>query len=232
MSNRNTAPVIAIDGPSGVGKTTIASLLAQSLGYHILASGFIYRVVALISLRQNINIEKQAERAEVLKKCMDLSMRFELLKKGDVDVYVDESKWTNELRSDECAGRAAKMASFPELRTALMSYQHNFIRLPGLVAEGRDMGTIVFPEAVLKIFLNASLEERGRRYHKQLKNSCNGDILGNLEKQLERRDALDKGRTVAPLVKAQDAVEVDTTSMSVEETVEHLMQLVKGLIKT
>lgn len=224
MSSVNRIPVIAIDGPSGVGKTTIASLLAEKFAYHILVSGFLYRVLAWLSLKNKIVLDDVDAVTRTLAECIQLGVRFEQSGTG-VEVYLGQKNLSHDLLEESCAGQASRLAGIPALRRGLVSYQRSFARTPGLVAEGRDMGTVIFPEARLKIFLIATLEERAKRRYEQLKNQRNDGTLTTLIKQLELRDKRDKERAIAPLVQAQDATMIDTTHKTIDQVINQIVQL-------
>ncbi|MSQ55577.1 MAG: (d)CMP kinase [Betaproteobacteria bacterium] len=204
-------PVIAIDGPSSSGKGTVASLVARRLGFHLLESGALYRLVALASEHAGIPTDNDPPLAGIAAR---LDARFEggrvLL--GGADV-------TEELRSEACGMRASAISSYPFVRKALLQRQRGFRLAPGLVADGRDMGTVVFPDAVLKVFLTASLAERAARRHKQLKEKGIDATLAALSRDLEERDARDATRAVAPLAPAADAVQLDSSGLPIDEVV-------------
>jgi cytidylate kinase len=209
-----SVPVIAIDGPSASGKGTIAKRVAQVLGFHYLESGALYRLVALLSLRTGeIDEGKLAAAAE----SMDLVFANEkiILEKQDV---------TEKLRTQECSNRASEVAKLPPVRKALLTRQRTFRQPPGLVADGRDMGTVVFPDAELKVFLTASPEVRAERRYKQLIEKGIGANLRALSRDLEERDARDANRPVAPLVPAPDSQVLDSSALSVEAVVERILE--------
>ncbi len=207
----SAVPVIAIDGPSSSGKGTVASLVAQRLGFHLLESGALYRLVALASLNADVPTDNEPLLAGIAAR---LAARFEggRVMLGGRDV-------TEELRSEACGMRASAIASYPFVRKALLERQRGFRLAPGLVADGRDMGTVVFPDALLKVFLTASLAERAARRHKQLKEKGINANLAALSRDLEERDARDATRAVAPLAPAADAVQLDSSGLPIDEVV-------------
>jgi cytidylate kinase len=210
-------PVIAIDGPTASGKGTVAARVAAALGFHLLESGALYRLVALASGRADVATDNEPQLARI---AAGLDVRFEggrvLL--GGEDV-------TEALRSEECGMRASAVAAHPFVRKALLDRQRAFCRPPGLVADGRDMGTIVFPAADLKVFLTASVPARAARRHKQLIEKGISANLAALSRDLAERDARDASRSVAPLAPAIDAVLLDSTSRAVEEVVSLVLDL-------
>jgi cytidylate kinase len=208
-------PVIAIDGPSASGKGTIASRVARELGFHYLESGALYRVLALVSLRQDALDE--ATLAEVAAR-MDVSFQ-------GGDVLLDDEDVSSQIRSEPCGIRASEVARLPAVRQALLRRQRAFRRMPGLVADGRDMGTVVFPDAPLKIFLTASPEVRAERRYKQLKEKGIDANLRALSRDLLERDERDTKRAVAPLVPAPDSQVLDSSALSIEEVVDRILKL-------
>jgi cytidylate kinase len=207
------APVIAIDGPSASGKGTIASRVADTLDFHYLESGALYRLVALVSL-------KTGERTETglaqIARTMPVGFRNERIILEDHDV-------TDAIRSEECGLRASEVAPFSLVRKALLERQRAFRQPPGLVADGRDMGTVVFPDAGLKVFLTASPEVRAERRYKQLIEKGINANLRALSRDLQERDARDANRPVAPLVPAADSQVLDSSALSIDEVVERIV---------
>src|SRR5687768_4278269 len=207
-------PVIAIDGPSASGKGTIAKRVAGALGYHYLESGSLYRLVALLSLRHGL-LEEQA----LTRMAEEMDVRFQ----GD-EILMDKQDVNQEIRREEVGNRASEVARMPAVRQALLKRQRAFRQPPGLVADGRDMGTVVFPDAVLKIFLTASPEVRAERRYKQLIEKGIGANLRALSRDLQERDARDANRAVAPLVPAPDSQVLDSSALSVEAVVEQILK--------
>ena len=214
--------VICIDGPSGSGKGTIARFVADKLGWFILDSGALYRVLALATINHRVDLDNEAA-ITLLAGHIDVQFTFEKVKGSRV--ILEGEDVTEQLRTEETGNAASIVASLPDVRDALLQRQQAFLEPPGLVADGRDMGTIVFPNAGLKIFLTASALERAERRHKQLKEQGNSVSIATLSKAIYERDERDRRRTVAPLVAAADAIEIDTTSMGIREVVEKVMVL-------
>jgi cytidylate kinase len=212
---KEAAPVIAIDGPSASGKGTIASRVADRFGFHYLESGALYRLVGLLSLRTG---ERDEAKLAQLARGMPLSFHNERIILSDHDV-------TEAIRSEACAVRASEVARFPAVRAALLQRQRAFREPPGLVADGRDMGTVVFPDARLKVFLTASPEVRAERRYKQLKEKGINANLRALSRDLQERDARDAHRPVAPLVPAADSQVLDSTALSIEAVAERILKL-------
>jgi cytidylate kinase len=213
-------PVVAIDGPSGSGKGTIGRLLAQRLGWHYLDSGALYRLVALAALKRHIDF---ADTKALAVAAASLDVRFSPASGGD-RVYLDKVDVGAELRTERTGDAASKVAVVPEVRAALLQRQRDFATPPGLVADGRDMGTVVFPAAVLKVVLTASAEARAMRRHKQLKEKGIDVSLPDLSWDIAQRDARDASRTVAPFRPAPDAQVIDSTSLAPEEVVAHILR--------
>ena len=205
-----TVPVIAIDGPVASGKGTVASRVAEALGFHYLESGALYRLVALAG-------GDPARTAATL----DVAFRGQKIFLKDHDV-------TEDLRAEAVGGRASEVAAIPAVREALLQRQRDFRRPPGLVSDGRDMGTVVFPDAPLKVFLTASVAVRAERRYKQLIDKGNDANLAALSRDLEVRDQRDAARTVAPLKPAEDAVFLDSSAMTADEVVSEILRLWKG----
>jgi 3-phosphoshikimate 1-carboxyvinyltransferase len=210
-------PVICIDGPTASGKGTLASHLAQALGYHYLDSGALYRVTAYAALKAGLLLEANDE-ARIADLARTLPVRFE----GD-SVWLGLEDVSDAIRTEQAGMNASKVSVLPAVRTALVALQHSFQRLPGLLADGRDMGTVIFPEAPLKVFLTASAAQRAERRHKQLISKGISTTLDSLRADLEARDARDSSRSVAPLKAAQDAYQLDNSSLSIEASVDQVL---------
>jgi cytidylate kinase len=210
------ATVIAIDGPSASGKGTVAERVAKELGFHYLDSGALYRLVGLAVLREGLDAADEAAAADV---ALRLPARFE----GN-EVFLEGERVTEAIRSEECSAAASFVAALPGVRRALLERQRAFRRLPGLVAEGRDMGSVVFPDARLKVFLTASIEARAQRRYKQLKEKGIAATLPGLLKDLRERDARDASRSVAPLKQSPGARLLDTTAMSAVQAAAQIVE--------
>ena len=219
-------PVITIDGPSGSGKGTIARRVAHSLGMHLLDSGALYRLVALAAARAG---RAQATEPELADIAARLDVRFTTDNAGDEQVWLDGEEVGPELRTEDCGLLASKVAALPMVRDALLGLQKSFRQAPGLVADGRDMGTTVFPDAELKVFLTASAEERARRRHKQLKDKGIDVSLAALSRDIEDRDRRDSERAVAPLRPADDARVLDSSDLTIEDVTRTVLDWVQEL---
>jgi cytidylate kinase len=215
----STVRVVAIDGPSGSGKGTIGRLLAQKLGWHYLDSGALYRLVALAALQRRLDFGDAKGLAEA---AATLDVRFTPAAAGE-RILLDGVDVGAELRTERAGDAASKVAAVPQVRTALLQRQRDFAVPPGLVADGRDMGTVVFPDALLKVVLTASAEARAMRRHKQLKEKGIDVSLPDLSWDIAQRDARDATRTVAPFRPASDAQIIDSTSLTPEEVVAHIL---------
>ena len=207
----SSVPVIAIDGPSASGKGTVAQRVAEALGFRYLDSGALYRGVALACQRRGIDLDN---RLEVCRIALMLEISF-----PRSDVRLDGADVTTALRAEEVGAAASRVAAYPEVRDALLDRQRAFRQPPGLVADGRDMGSVVFPDAALKIYLTASAEERALRRYKQLIDKGLSASMGALLQEIRDRDARDSARAVSPLQKCADAIELDTTDLSIEAAV-------------
>jgi cytidylate kinase len=214
--------VIAIDGPSASGKGTIAQGVARALGFHYLDSGALYRLVALAARRQGVGLSDPQALAT-------LAQGLEVTFDGD-QVILEGERVTDAIRSEEVSQAASQVAALAPVRSALLARQRAFRRPPGLVAEGRDMGTQVFPDARLKIFLTASAEERARRRYKQLMEKGMRVSMIDLAREIAERDRRDRERAVAPLKQAEDAILIDTTSLTVDEIVRAVVERYRSLV--
>ena len=212
----NPIPVIAIDGPSASGKGTVAQLIAEKLGFHYLDSGALYRIVALAAFEQNI--DWQAEQA-IATLIPQLSIKFE-----HGEIYLNDANVSEKIRTEQMGQGASKVAAHPLVRLALVDLQQSFRKAPGLVADGRDMATVIFPDAKTKIFLTASAEVRAERRYKQLINRGIEADYQAILKDLQDRDARDSQRSVAPLQQAHDASLLETSQLNIEEAVNKTLQ--------
>ncbi|WP_455366261.1 (d)CMP kinase [Kaarinaea lacus] len=218
-----SAPVITIDGPSASGKGTISSLVAKALGWQMLDSGALYRLVAYAALKHSIPLDDTRQLESIAR---DLNVRFAAgVNNEETTIYLDDENVTVAIRGEDCGNAASTVAAIPEVRAALLDRQRAFQQRPGLVADGRDMGTVVFPDAKLKIFLTASAEERAKRRYKQLIEKGVSVTLADLFNEIAERDQRDSQRAAAPLKPAADAVELDTTHMTISAVVDHILSL-------
>ncbi|MFC0266918.1 (d)CMP kinase [Kushneria aurantia] len=221
MSDTHYPPVVAIDGPGGAGKGTVSQLVAHRLGWHLLDSGALYRLTALAAERQGVASDDEAALERVAR---HLDVAF--ISEGEgARVLLAGDDVSSEIRTERVGALASEVAALGSVRSALLSRQRDFACAPGLVADGRDMGTEVFPDAALKIFLTASAEERARRRHEQLRQAGHYASLSGLLKEIEARDARDSQRAVAPLRPADDAVTIDTTELSIPDVVARIEAL-------
>jgi cytidylate kinase len=217
-------PVLAIDGPSGSGKGTIGQILAQALGWHFLDSGAVYRAVGYIAAKEHVD-PSDTSRLERLSR--DLNIRFEVVPGGTARVLLGNEEIGDGLRTEEAGKLASVVAAVPQVRAALLDKQHAFRKAPGLVADGRDMGTTVFPDAILKIFLTASAEVRAERRYKQLKEKGFDANLSQLLGEIRARDERDAARAASPLKPAADASILDTSVLSISEVTQQIERLLR-----
>ncbi|MDX7987532.1 (d)CMP kinase [Xenorhabdus sp. 12] len=221
------APVITVDGPSGAGKGTLCQALAEALGWQLLDSGAIYRVLALAAIHHQVDIQSEDALVPL---AANLDVRF-VPENGKLRVILEGEDVSNEIRTETVGNTASQAATFPRVREALLRRQRAFRLVPGLIADGRDMGTVVFPDAPVKIFLDASAQERARRRMLQLQDKGFSVNFENLLSEIQERDFRDRNRTVAPLVPAQDALILDSTSMSIEEVIDKALTYAKNMLE-
>ena len=219
-------PVIAIDGPSGSGKGTIARRVATTLDFHLLDSGALYRLVALVA---NYREADSANEEDIASIAADLDVQFSADENGSEQVWLSGQEVSAELRTEECGLLASRIAALRNVRIALLDLQKSFRQVPGLVADGRDMGTTVFPDASLKIFLTASVEERAQRRHKQLNDKGIDVSLAALFRDIEDRDRRDSERSVAPLKPAEDARLLDSSNLTIDEVTRTVLDWVQEI---
>ena len=219
-------PVLTIDGPSGSGKGTVSARVADALGWHLLDSGALYRAVGFAASMAGLDLSD----AEAVTRCAETTkIVFRDPKDGgETRVIVNGLDATAEIRTETCGAAASAIAAIPSVRAALFEKQRSFRKGPGLVADGRDMGTVIFPDAEHKVFLTASAEERAKRRYKQLKEKGLGVTLTTLLREIEARDVRDAERAVAPLKPATDAILIDSTGMSIDAVVAKVLELVRS----
>jgi cytidylate kinase len=218
-------PVIAVDGPSGTGKGTICSHLATWLGWHLLDSGALYRILAIAAEKYQLELDNEPAIADIAE---SLDVVFQQPQPGmDITVIFEGDDITRKIRTEECGNSASQIAVLPQVRSALLDRQRQFQQTPGLVADGRDMGTVVFSDAPLKIYLIASAEERAKRRYKQLKQKGFNVNLPRLAAEIAERDTRDSQRTISPLKPADDAIVVDTTTLDISEVIKKIENLVQ-----
>ncbi|MET0089278.1 MAG: (d)CMP kinase [Candidatus Thiodiazotropha sp.] len=215
-------PVITIDGPSGSGKGTLAERVAKTLGWRLLDSGAIYRVLGYAVHRGGIELE---DVDKIVEKALNLPVVFEQGK-----VYLDGEDISLDIRTETAGNHASQVAAIPQVRQALLAWQRDYARMPGLVADGRDMGTVVFPGAEVKIFLTASAEERALRRYKQLKQKGLSVNLADLTEEIRARDERDSNRAAAPLVAAESAMRLDSTGIDADEVFLQVMQKIRATL--
>jgi cytidylate kinase len=215
------APVITIDGPSGSGKGTIAGLLAKQLGWNLLDSGALYRLLAFAARNHGVDLTNE-EAMKLLAAHLDVQFVAGGAGHGQ-RIILEGEEVTDAIRNEQIGAGASLVASLPAVREALLMRQQAFQEMPGLVADGRDMGTVVFPDAPLKVFLTASAEERARRRYLQLKNKGDDVNIASLLDEIRARDERDTQRAVAPLIPAADAIQLDSTELSIEQVMERIL---------
>lgn len=226
----STDRVVTLDGPGGSGKGTVSKILAASLGWHLLDSGAIYRVLGKAAIDRGINLEDSSALSEL---ALHLDVEFRISSEGENEVWLDGQLVDSELRTEQCGEAASRVASLTDVRAALLQRQRDFAQPPGLVADGRDMGTVVFPDAALKIFLTASLEKRVTRRYKQLKEKGLEASIDALSREMAARDERDMNRSIAPLKPAADAITLDCSDMDIDEVVAFVMgEISKKYVKT
>lgn len=222
MPSMSDIPVLTIDGPSGSGKGTLAQQMAQRLGWHYLDSGAIYRVLAQAALKHQIDLTDETALASI---AGQLDVQF-VLKDEQLQVVLEGEDVSLLIRSEQAGNAASKVAAFPAVRAALLQRQRDFRKPPGLVTDGRDMGTVVFPDAAFKVFLTANAEVRAERRYKQLKEKGIDSNLSDLVAEISERDERDTQREVAPLRPADDAVILDSTQLGIEAVLEKVSALI------
>jgi len=225
MSHATPAPVLTIDGPSGSGKGTISALVARHLGWRLLDSGALYRAVGYAAGMEGLDLSD----VDAVTRCArSTRIRFSAaIDGGETRVLVNGHDATDELRTETAGAAASAIASMPSVREALVALQLGFRKAPGLVADGRDMGTVIFPDAAFKVFLTASAAERAKRRYKQLKEKGLSVTLFSLQREIEARDSRDASRAVAPLKPAEDALLIDTTGIGIDEVVAKVLAVVQ-----
>lgn len=216
-------PLVTIDGPGGSGKGTISRILATQLGYHMLDSGALYRLLALAAQTHSIPLDSEEALVTL---AAHLDVQFISNGEKSTRLLLEGEDVSDAIRSEECGNQASIVAALPQLRIALLARQRAFMELPGLVADGRDMGTVVFPEADVKIFLTATPEERAKRRYKQLIDKGMDVNLATLSREIAERDERDASRLVAPLKPAPDAVVMDTTGVTIDQIVDQILSLI------
>ncbi len=212
------APVIAIDGPSGSGKGTVSRAIAQTFGWHLLDSGALYRVLAYYVLSRAIAVDDEARICQCAK---NLPVIF-----NEQEIILEGQDISNRIRSEACGAAASKISIYQDVRSALRDRQRAFRQLPGLVADGRDMATVIFPDAEVKIFLEGDIQERAKRRFNELRNRGISATIGEILDDLKIRDDRDRNRQVAPLKPAQDSIIIDTTHLSISEVITQVKEII------
>ena len=229
--NKSNVPVICLDGPSGVGKGTICLAIAKKLGWHILDSGSLYRITALQVSRKFPETEVvDIDESQLVEIAQNLNVSYKE-QDGELAIILDGQEVSSLIRNEKIGDIASKVAAVAVVRSALLERQRAFLQPPGLIADGRDMGTVVFPDAPLKIFMTASAEERAQRRYKQLKDKGIDVNLPSLVKELRQRDERDMNRKTAPLKPASDAITIDTTKLDIEQVTKEVMYWVEQRIR-
>ena len=218
--------IITVDGPSGAGKGTLCYALAEKLGFALLDSGAIYRVTVLAALKRHTDLTNETELAELAR---HLDIQF-VPKNGEVNVLLGGMDVSHLIRTQEVADAASKVAVFPQVRAALLQLQQDFAKNDGLIADGRDMGTVVFPDAQVKLFLDASAEERAKRRYNQLQNKGISGNFAQILAEIKERDLRDRNRAVAPLKPADDAFLLDSTTLSIDEVIGQALDYIQQRI--
>jgi len=219
-------PVLTLDGPSGVGKGTVASIIAQKLDWHLLDSGAIYRAFAIVASNNDIKID---DIDDLLKLANNFDISFKLNSNHEpLNVYLNNVEVSSELRTEKTAALASQFAKIESLRKTLLVKQRQFKKLPGLVADGRDMGTVVFPDASFKVFLTAEVSERAKRRLKQLQETGIAGNISHTLAEVQKRDERDVNRQHSPLKPAKDALVIDTTNLTINEVITKVMALIKA----
>ncbi|WP_187372024.1 (d)CMP kinase [Aggregatibacter actinomycetemcomitans] len=218
--------IITVDGPSGAGKGTLCYALAEKLGFALLDSGAIYRVTALAALKSAVDLADESPLAEL---AQHLHIEF-VAQDGEVQILLNGENVSGQIRTQEVADAASKVAVFPQVRAALLQRQRDFATGKGLIADGRDMGTVVFPEAQVKLFLDASAEERAKRRYNQLQNKGISGNFAQILAEIKARDLRDRNRAVAPLKPADDAFLLDSTALSIDEVIRQALDYIQQRI--